>query len=242
MPVLAALLGLVAVLTFPRLALAEETRQGEPAGETRLSSDKAALKLIGDVIERYESEASYKLTFQQETYWSLADTTFVSNGVLLLEQPSLLSIRYDDGSRVVADGESVWVYVAQTNQFLATNVDSSDVVMDPPRLLRQYAPDPSGTFPTPTPARPEGKMTDNWSTVALSLKPRGGVGEPASLDVYVDQPGGLVRQIVARSRSGDLTRYTVLSTELGVTTKPSDFKLSRPSGAQRLTGDGAGLR
>lgn len=192
--------------------------------------------LVRSVIERYESTDSYRLSFQQETYWALADTTYVSDGVLLLKHPSMLSITYDDGSRIVSNGESLWVYVSQTNQFLATEVDSSDVLMDPPRLLRQYEPDPDGAYPSPTPARPEGAGPDTDESVALSLRPGRPGGEPASLEVYVDRTSGLIRQIVAHARSGDHTRYTVRSTELNARTSPSDFVLKRPPGAHRLDG------
>lgn len=199
-------------------------------------SGDGARGLISDVIERYESTDSYRLSFQQETYWALADTTYVSEGVLLLKHPSMLSITYDDGSRIVSNGESLWVYVSQTDQFLATDVDSSDVLMDPPRLLRQYEPDPDGTYPSPTPARPEGAPPDADETVALSLRPGRPGGEPASLEVHVDRVSGLIRQIVAHARSGDYARYTVRSTELNARTRPSDFVLHRPPGAHRLDG------
>jgi outer membrane lipoprotein-sorting protein len=198
--------------------------------------------LIAEVIERYESADSYRLSFRQETFWALAETTYISEGVLLLAHPSMLSISYDDGSRIVSNGDSLWVYVSQTNQFLATEIDSSDVLMDPPRLLMQYVPDSDGPYPSPTPSRPEGAPAESGATVALSLRPRSSGAEPASMDVYIDTSSNLVRQIVAHARSGDYTRYTVTSTRLNARTESSDFVLKRPPGSQRLDGGAPGLR
>jgi outer membrane lipoprotein-sorting protein len=236
--------GLAVFATFAAvLALAQPATAADPAqNDSETDQKNAAHRFIEEVIGRYQSAHSYRLAFTQETYWSLADTSFLSNGELLLEQPSLLAIRYDDGSRIASDGESLWVYVAQTNQFLATDVDSSDVVIDPPRLLSQYVPDESGSFPEPTPARSEGDPGTGRDAIALSLRPARRDGEPASLDVYVDARSGLVRQIVARARSGDYTRYTIDRTELDVETSPSDFVLRRPPGAERLSGGAPALR
>jgi outer membrane lipoprotein-sorting protein len=233
----------IAVLTISAFTmLSAPATAAQPVGTDGRSEEDAARRLIDEVIQRYESTESYRLSFTQETYWSLADTSFVSTGVLLLEHPFLLAIRYDDGSRIASDGESLWVYVAQTNQFLATDVDSSDVVIDPPRLLRQYIPDVGGTYPAPTPAQPEGVSAGTGRTVAISLRPLREGGEPAALDVYIDDQSGFVRQIAARTRSGDYTRYTITNTELDVTTRPSDFVLKRPPDAERLSGDAPALR
>jgi outer membrane lipoprotein-sorting protein len=242
LPALAVGVALAASLSVP-FAVRPSAAAGtdRPAAKVSTTSPTAQ-ELIDDVISRYESAASYRLTFTQQNYWALADTTFSSDGVLLLQHPSLLSIRYDDGSRIVADGESLWVYVAQTNQFLATAIDSSDVILDPPRLLGQYVPDAKGRFPTPTSAMPEGAPADAAPALALSLKPGGDLGEPAALDVYIDARTFLVRQLVARARSGDYTLYTIRSTEVDAPASTSDFTLRRPPGAELLTGESAGLR
>ncbi len=207
-----------------------------PDDGRRAESMELANELVSRLVERYEASNSYLIEFSQETFWSLADTVYASAGKLLVEHPLKVSIRYDDGSVVTSNGESLWVYTSQTNQFFATSVDSNDVVIDPPRLLRQYEPDPTVPFAARS---PEGRAHGD---VVLSLRPRGGAQEPAHMDVHVNERELLVTVITAHSTAGDWTRYRVLSTEFDVPTAPSDFVFLKPEGAQSISGSGADLR
>ena len=204
----------------------------------------AAAELIERIVERYESERSYRISFRQETYWALADTTIASEGVLLLERPSMLSIRYDDGSSIASNGDTLWVYISQTNQFFVTAVGADDTVIDPPRVLRQYVPNPDGPFVGPsvgvagvTRTGGEGDRSGTLTVKAtLSLVPASGTGEPARLEVTVDPSRNLVLGMVARTRSGDHTRYRISETLFGVKTSPPDFAITIPAGAERIGG------
>lgn len=192
----------------------------------------AAVRLIELVAERYESEPTCRITFTQETYWALADTTVSVAGTLLLERPSHLSVSYEDGSAVVSDGDSLWVYAAATGQFFATEVAEEDVVIDPARLLRQYVPAPDD--PLTDAGNPGGS-----DRKTLHMVPATPTQEPARLEVTVDPKALLVTGIVARSRSGDFTTYRIKDTRFGVPTDASDFTLTLPPGAERLGGTGA---
>lgn len=208
---------------------------GEDADQAKASSIARADDLVQRVVERYLSHDSYRIAFTQETYWALADTVLTAKGELLVERPLSVSIAYDDGSRVASNGESLWVYTEQTNQFFATTVDSSDIVIDPPRLLKQYEPDPEGPFPTPSP-----DSVIRINEIVVSLRPTGGVGEPAHLDVYIDSESLLVFKLFARSSTSDWTRYVVHETTFDVETSPDDFVFARPPGSRLITGSRGG--
>jgi len=216
---------LVTATLMPAAALSEE-----PTPEWKAESQARAEELIQRLIDRYEASDSYRILFTQETFWALADTMLNSSGEVLVQHPLHVCIRYDDGSRVASNGESLWVYTSQTNQFFATAVDSNDVVIDPPQFLRRFEPDPDRPFPTP---QVESALYTN--EVVLSLRPRGG-GEPSSMEVHIDERELLVTQITARSFSSDWTRYRISETVFDVPTTPSDFVVSMPPGAVRIGG------
>lgn len=201
-----------------------------------------ALDYIERIVERYESEDSYRISFRQETYWALADTTIASEGVLLLERPSMLAIRYDDGSSIASNGDTLRVYVSQTNQFFVTAVDADDTVIDPPKVLRQYVPNPDGPFVGSSvdvvdgPSSPGGESHGRTVEATLSLIPASGSGEPARLEVTVDPSRNLVLGMVAYTRTGDHTRYRISETLFGVATSPADFAITIPPGAERIGG------
>jgi len=218
-------------------AVGEEQPPAPSAGEMA-----TALGYIERIVEHYESEQSYRISFQQETYWALADTTITSEGVLLLERPSTLSIRYDDGSMIASNGDTLWVYVSQTNQFFVTAVDADDTVIDPPRVLRQYVPNPKGPFLGPCVGVPDGPSSAGGESrgktvrATLSMIPASGTSEPARLDVTVDPSRNLVLEMTAHTRTGDHTRYRISETLFGVETSPSDFAITIPAGAERIGG------
>ena len=216
---------LLTAALMPAAALCEE-----PTPEWKAESQARAEELIQRLIDRYEASDSYRILFTQETFWALADTVLTSSGEMLVQHPLHVSISYDDGSRVVSNGESLWVYTSQTNQFFATAVDSNDVVIDPPRFLRRFEPDPDRPFPTP-----EVESALSANQVALSLRSRDG-GEPRGMDVQIDERELLVTQITARSSSSDWARYRISETVFDVATTPSDFVVTMPPGAERIGG------
>lgn len=225
-PALAALVLLV-VAFQPAVAENEDTEG------TRSVQMERANDLVRRVVERYEASDSYRISFTQETYWALADTVLTSTGELLVRRPLNVSINYEDGSRVATNGESLWVYTAQTNQFFATRVDSSDVVIDPPRLLKRYQPDPDHPFSTVS-----ADSVMHLNQIVISMRPKGEVAELEGMDVYVDSEELLVLKLVARSSSSDWTRYIVQETLFDVETSADDFVFTRPPGSELITSSG----
>jgi len=226
----------VAALSFvPHVCAAEGERPQPTEQEMALAEE-----LIGRIIERYESERSYRISFTQESYWALGDTTISSNGVIVLERPSMMSVRYDDGSMIASQGETLTVYMSQTNQYFVTPIGPDDTVIDPPRVLRSFLPDPEGPFSERFADVEKGTDRNDWfeRTVeaTLMLLPADRAGEPARLEVTVDPSRGVVTGMVARTRSGDSTHYRVLETSFGVETKPADFAITIPAGAERIGG------
>jgi len=185
-----------------------------------------ASQLLECVVELYTPADNYRLDFEQELYWALADSSRTVRGVAVIERPSRLSVRYEDGGRIVAVEDSLWVYVPSTNQFFAAEVDTSDVVIDPTRLLRQYVPSPS-----------EPMIEDGESgALTVRLRPRRAGAEPAKLLVRVDAGSCLLTEIAAYATGGDQTTYRILGTEFNVSLPDSEFSLRCPPGAERICG------
>jgi outer membrane lipoprotein-sorting protein len=199
-----------------------------PAGPAGGGTEASGL--LDRVIGRYENASSYVIDFEEDLFWALADTHQVARGELAVERPSLVSVRYDDGGRIVVTAESLRVFVPATNQFFSAPVDSSDVVIDPARLLRQYVPDPSAPVPSGGSGVP----------VVVALEPRSSGASLGRLLVTIDPEGLVVTQIVASSPTGDRTTYRIGRTRFDVAVPPGDFVLRRPPGAELIRGAPAG--
>jgi len=195
-----------------------------PAAARAMAPEDAA-SIIECTLERYRSAESHRIEFLQESYWALADTTYVTSGVLFLERPSSVAVRYADGGGVVSNGETLRVYVAATNQFFVAAVDSSDLLLDPVRLLEAYRPDPES--PTPSPE-------DSAVTIAMARRRPG--TEPARLEVTVDRVSCDLSEIVAIATSGDRTRYAIRKTSRNADLPSDAFRLPKPDGAETIRG------
>lgn len=197
------------------------------AAASPATADLAEAQTLVDSAAAVFAEArSYTIEFTQENHWALADTVYIMDGTLTLDRPSRLSIRYGDGGRVAVDGESLRVYVPQTNQFFVTETGDSDLLIDPATLLREYAPDP---------ARPFAEPRDERSTT-VRLLPVGESVEPARIHVSFDREGGALRTIEAFSTSDDRTVYRIRSVNLDVSVSDGEFRLEAPPGVERITG------
>lgn len=232
-----ALAACVALALVPVACAADEERRPQPTESELAAVTATAEGLIADVIARYESEQSYRISFTQESYWSLADTTISTTGVLILKRPSQLVLRYNDGSIIASSGDTLTVYMSQTNQYFVTPIGEDDTVIDPPRVLRSFVPDPVNPMPWPSVGVDNGDGRGGRTVEStLALVPADGTGEPSKLEVKIDPSRSIVIGMVARTRSGDHTRYRITETSFGVETSPSDFVITIPPGAERLGG------
>jgi len=194
----------------------------------------AALALVADVVERYESAATYRLSFVQESYWALADTIKATRGTLLVDRSGRIALTYDDGGRAVADSETLRVFVPQTMQFFVATVDPSDIAVDPARVLKAYTPDRDEPFVT---------AARTGAAVTINMIPRERYGEPARLEVTVDSTRREVTGLVAHSSTGDSTTYRIVRTVFDADISENDFRLRRPVGTEIIRGSpfGAGF-
>lgn len=184
--------------------------------------------VVERALGRYESARTYRIDFTQESYWALADSTTVASGTLFYERPGRMSLTYGDGSRIVVQGDSMRVYTAQTSQFFVVEIDSTDVAIDPPRLLRAYAPDRSVPFAAGEPL-PDGSRV-------INLKPQQSFGEPTRVEVTIDPVSGEVTRIAAVSSSGDRMTYAIRASSFGVNVPEDEFVLRRPTSATLVKG------
>jgi len=219
---------LVAAAFVAAAPVAATSRTGDPGAVASSARRAEARAVIAAALERYESARTYRLDFVQENYWALADSTSIVSGTLLYARPGRMSLEYGDGSRIVVAGDSMRVYAAQTAQFFVVEIDSSDVAIDPPRLLRAYAPDPISPFASGEPL-PDGSRVVN-------LKPQASFSEPASVEVTIDPTSGAVTRIAALSSSGDRTTYAIRASRFGVEVPDDKFVLRRPANATTVKG------
>jgi len=193
------------------------------------SADGLSLTDVEREIEQtaaaYLDEESYRLTFSQENYWALADSSFITRAVLSARPPDALAISYDDGGRIVASGGTLRVFIPQTNQFFVSRIDSTGLTIDPASILRSYRLHSS-----------EPIISCDQTHLRVHLVPDNRFMDPSRVDVTIDRTRHIVVRLAAHALSGDRSTYVIERTELGPAIPDGEFRLAAPPGASVQSG------
>ncbi|MEP7119841.1 MAG: outer-membrane lipoprotein carrier protein LolA [Byssovorax sp.] len=94
------------------------------AGAVTLSPAAALAKQI-DAI--YADKKTFSAKFKQEYVLKVSNQTKTSSGVVFIERPNKISFRYDapNKNRIVSDGKTLKVYIAEDNQMIEKPVENS---------------------------------------------------------------------------------------------------------------------
>jgi outer membrane lipoprotein carrier protein len=112
--------------------IARDAGAGADAGPTSASdagaiplSPAAALAKQIDAI--YAGKKTFSAKFKQEYVLKVSNQTKTSSGVVFIERPNKISFRYDapNKNRIVSDGTTLKVYIAEDNQMIEKPVEKS---------------------------------------------------------------------------------------------------------------------
>ena len=187
----------------------------------------------GAVIDRavaaYARLNSMRAEFQQTLTNPLTGSSQTTSGVILRKKPNLLSINFDSGDRVAADGSTLWVYLPSSvpGQVIrmpytggnASTVDPADQFLSSPRT--RFTVTSSGTA-----------TVGGRATHAVTLVPKQANTAFTSAQVWIDDSDSSIRQFDVETASG-LKRHVVITS---FTANPvlgkSSFKFAVPKGAK----------
>lgn len=187
----------------------------------------------GAIIDRaasaYARLNSMRAEFRQTLTNPLTGNSQTTTGVILRKKPNLLSIRFESGDRVAADGSTLWVYLPSSvpGQVMrmpytgsnASTVDPAEQFLNAPRA--RFTVTSSGT------ATIAGRATH-----AVTLVPKRANAPFTSAKVWIDDSDSSIRQFDVETANG-LKRHVVITS---FTPNPeiskSSFRFAVPRGAK----------
>jgi outer membrane lipoprotein carrier protein len=191
---------------------------------------QSADAIIDRAVAAYAGLNSMRAEFRQTLTNPLTGNSQTTSGVILRKKPNLLSITFDSGDRVAADGSTLWVYLPSSvpGQVMrmpytggnASSVDPADQFLNAPRT--RFNVTSSGT------ATVSGRATH-----AVTLVPkRANAAGFTSAKVWIDDNDSSIRQFDVETANG-LKRHVVIT---GFTANPelgkSSFRFAVPKGAK----------
>jgi len=190
---------------------------------------QSADAIIDRAVAAYGRLNSMRAEFKQTLTNTLTGNSQTTNGVILRQKPNLLSITFDSGDRVAADGSTLWVYLPSSvpGQVMrmpytggnASNVDPAEQFLNSPRT--RFTVTSSGT------ATVSGRPAH-----AVTLVPKRSNANFTSAKVWIDDADSSIRQFDVESANGLRRHVVITSFTANPSLAKSTFRFSVPKGAK----------
>lgn len=208
------------VTYFAAMALA-----AVPVGARAQNADA----VIDRAVAAYARLNTIRAEFQQTLTNPLTGNSQTTSGVILRKKPNLLSITFDSGDRVAADGSTLWVYLpssvpGQVVRMPYTGSNASTV--DP---AQQFLNSPRTRFTVTS----SGTATVGGRAMhAVTLVPKRANTAFTSAKVWIDDNDSSIRQFDVETANGLQRHVVITSFTPNPALSKSSFKFAVPKGAK----------
>jgi outer membrane lipoprotein carrier protein len=185
--------------------------------------------IIDRAVSAYARLNSMRAEFRQTLTNPLTGNSQTTAGVILRKKPNLLSIRFDTGDRVAADGSTLWVYLPSSapGQVMripytgsnASTVDPAEQFLNAPRT--RFTVTSSGTA-----------SVGGRATHAVTLVPKRANAPFTSAKVWIDDNDSSIRQFDVETPNGLRRRVVITSFTANPVLSRSSFRFAIPKGAR----------
>ena len=208
------------VIYFATLALATA-----PATARAQSADA----IIDRAVAAYARLNTMRADFRQTLTNPLTGSTQITSGTILRKKPNFLSINFESGDRVAADGSTLWVYLpsstpGQVIRMPYTGGNASAV--DP---AEQFLNSPRARF---TVTSAGAATVAGRATHAVTMVPKRPNANFTSAKVWIDDADSSIRQFDVENASGLKRHVVITSFTANPALSPTSFKFSVPKGAK----------
>ena len=190
---------------------------------------QSADAIIDRAAAAYARLNSMRADFRQTLINPLTGSTQTTSGVILRKKPNLLSITFDSGDRVVADGSTLWAFLPSSvpdqvmrmpyNNSAAGSVDPADQFLKSPRT--RFTVTSSGTATIA--GRPAHIVT---------LVPKRANNQFRSAKIWIDDSDSSIRQFDVESPNGLRRRVVITRFTANPALATSSFRFAPPKGVK----------
>lgn len=194
-----------------------------------VAAAQSAETIIDRAAAAYSRLTSMRAEFRQTLTNPLTGSTQSVSGEILRRKPNLMSITFNNGDRVAADGSSLWVYLPSSvpGQVIrvpytggsAGSVDPADQFLDSPRTRYTVSAAGSATI-------------GGRATRVLNLVPRRRNDVITRAKLWIDDQDYSVRQFEVENSSGLKRNVVITSFTANPQIDRAKFRFTVPRGAK----------
>lgn len=190
---------------------------------------QSADAIIDRAVSAYARLNSMRAEFRQTLTNPLTGNSQSTSGVILRKKPNLLSIRFESGDRVAADGSTLWVYLPSSvpGQVMRMPYTGSNAITVDPAEQFLNAPRTRFTVTSSGTATVGGRATH-----AVTLVPKRANSGFASAIVWIDDNDSSIRQFDVETANGLKRHVVITSFTANPALSRSSFRFAVPKGAK----------
>jgi len=190
---------------------------------------QSATAVMDRAVAAYSLLNSMRAGFTQTLTNPLTGSTQTTSGVILRKKPNFLSINFDSGDRIAADGSALWVYLPSSTP--------GQVMRMPAKGSSADAIDPAGEFLD----SPRTRFTVTSSgtatlggrpTHAVTLVPKRPNPNFTSAKVWIDDADSSIRQFDIETANGLKRHVVITSFTANPALSRASFRFVPPKGAK----------
>jgi outer membrane lipoprotein carrier protein len=190
---------------------------------------QSADAVMDRAVAAYSRLNSMRAGFTQTLTNPLTGSTQTTSGVILRKKPNFLSINFDSGDRIAADGSALWVYLPSSTP--------GQVMRMPAKGSSADAIDPAGEFLD----SPRTRFTVTSSgtatlggrpTHAVTLVPKRANPNFTSAKVWIDDADSSIRQFDIETANGLKRHVVITSFTANPALSRASFRFVPPKGAK----------
>ena len=190
---------------------------------------QTAETIIDRAVAAYSRLNSMRAEFKQTLTNPLTGNSQTTTGVIVRKKPNLLSINFDTGDRVAADGSNLWVYLPSSvpGQVIrmpytganASGVDPAEQFLNSPRTRFNLTSGGSANV-------------GGRSTHIVTLTPKRANAAFTSAKVWIDDADSSIRQFDVETANGLKRHVIITSFTANPAVSASSFRFTVPKGAK----------
>lgn len=200
------------------------------------SSAQSVNATIDRAVNAWSKARTARASFEQTITNSITGGTATARGEFMQQRPGLLSIRFTEpsGDRIVADGQSVWIYLPSSapGQVIKRPASAGGIPLD---ITGQFLDEPRRRY----------TITDEGSEPVagsaarvLALVPRRGTDAPFTrARVWITDADAMIRQFEIVEPNGVTRRVRLTSLSLNAPVQATEFRFSVPRGVKVVARD-----
>ena len=190
---------------------------------------QSADAIIDRAAAAYARLNSMRAEFRQTLTNPLTGTTQTTSGVILRRKPNLLSINFESGDRVAADGSTLWFYLPSSAP--------GQVIRMPYSGENANTVDPANQFLDSTRTRftvssAGSAALGGRATHAITLVPKRPNAAFTSAKVWIDDADSSIRQFDLETANGLKRHVVITSFTANPDLSKSSFRFSVPKGVK----------